>query len=267
MSAIRAYPKATGPTVASRAFGVLFTAIYDAWAAYDPVAKVTQNGGPSQQTTGNTDANKTQAISYAAYRTLNDLFPPASFPSCGPSGPVICPTPTATYQIPDVLLQQQGFDPGNTTTASPTDTAATPAAVGNLAAQAVITFRHNDSSNQLNGYADTTGYQPVNSWNQVNDRWRWQPLCVPLPPPGATSCDSPSAVQKALTPQWGKVIPFSKPPTLLLPPRSAQESGRHLQHHRHRHVPRRDQQSHRYARKSRPSTGPTGPGRRSRRGT
>ena len=197
---------------------MLFTAIYDAWAAYDPVAKVTQNGGPSQQTTGNIDANKTQAISYAADRTLNDLFPPGNFPSCGPSGPVICPTPTATYQIPDVLLQQQGFDPGNTTTASPTDTAATPAAVGNLAAQAVITFRHNDGSNQLNGYADTTGYKPVNSWNQVNDRWRWQPLCVPLPPPGATSCDSPSAVQKALTPQWGKVTPFSKPPTFYYLP-------------------------------------------------
>src|SRR5690242_13822380 len=146
MSAIRAYPKATGPTVASRAFGVLFTAIYDAWAAYDPVAKVTQNAGPSQQTTGNTDA-KTQAISYAADRTLNDLFPPGNFPSCGPSGPVICPTPTATYQIPDVLLSSQGFDPSKTTPASSTDTAATPAAVGNLAAQAVIDFRHNDGSN------------------------------------------------------------------------------------------------------------------------
>ena len=80
LSAIRAYPKQTGPTVASRAFGVLFTAIYDAWAAYDPVAKVTQNAGPSQQTTGNTDAHKTEAISYAAYRTLNDLFPPGQFP-------------------------------------------------------------------------------------------------------------------------------------------------------------------------------------------
>ncbi len=215
ISAIRAYPKATGPTVASRAFGVLFTAIYDAWAAYDPVAKVTQNGGPSQQTTGNTDANKTEAISYAAYRTLNDLFPPAKFPCV----PVTCPTDgTATYLTPDFLLRSQGFDPSNTTPASPTDTAATPAAVGNLAAQAVLNFRHNDGSNQLNGYADTTGYQPVNSWNQVNDRWHWQPLCVPLPPPGATSCDSPSAVQKALTPQWGKVIPFSAPMTMYYTP-------------------------------------------------
>jgi hypothetical protein len=82
----------------------------------------------------------------------------------------------------------------------------------------VLDFRHNDGSNQLNGYADTTGYLPVNTWNQVNDRWRWQPLCVPLPPPGATSCDSPSAVQKALTPQWGKVIPFSAPMTTYYTP-------------------------------------------------
>jgi hypothetical protein len=210
LSALRAYPKQTGPTIASRAMGVLFTAIYDAWAAYDPVAKVTQDGGPSQQTTGNTDANKTVAISYAAYRTLNDLFPPTTFPSCSPAT-APCPFPGATYQTPDVLLQQQGFDPSNTTLASPADTAATPAAVGNLAAQAVLAFRHNDGSNQLNGYADTTGYQPVNSWNQVNDRWRWQPLCVPLPPPGYTGSSCPGTVQKALTPQWGKVIPFSAP--------------------------------------------------------
>jgi len=222
LSAIRAHPKQTGPTVASRAFGVLFTAMYDAWAPYDPPAKVTQNAGPSRQTTGDTDAHKTEAISYAAYRTLNDLFPPGTFPSCSPAT-TPCPFATATYQTPDVLLRQQGFDPNNTTPASPTDTAATPAAVGNLAAKAVLDFRHKDHSNQLgddpNGiagvaYSDTTGYNPVNTWNTVNDRWRWQPLCVPLPPPGATSCSGtvqgvPRAVQKALTPQWGKVIPFS----------------------------------------------------------
>jgi hypothetical protein len=222
VSAIKAYPKATGPTVASRAFGVLFTAIYDAWAAYDPVAKVTQNGGPSQQTTGSTDANKTQAISYAAYRTLNDLFPPAQFPCV----PVTCPTDgSAKYLTPDFLLRSQGFDPSNTASASPTDTAATPAAVGNLAAQAEINFRHNDGSNQLgdnpNGtlgvpYSDTTGYQPVNTWNQVNNKWRWQPLCVPTPPPGATSCAG--TVQTAYTPQWGKVTPFSEPPTFYYLP-------------------------------------------------
>jgi hypothetical protein len=41
----------------------------------------------------------------------------------------------------------------------------------------------------------------------VNNRWRWQPLCVPLSSATATSCGG--TIQKALTPQWGKVVPFS----------------------------------------------------------
>ncbi|HEY3239302.1 MAG TPA: phosphoesterase, partial [Acidimicrobiia bacterium] len=35
----------TPPTVASRALAVLHTCIYDAWAAYDPVAEGTRLGG------------------------------------------------------------------------------------------------------------------------------------------------------------------------------------------------------------------------------
>jgi hypothetical protein len=65
----------------------------------------------------------------------------------------------------------------------------------------VTDFRHKDGSNQLGGYADTTGYQPVNTPDKVVDRWRWQPLRVPLGDPNGT-------VQKALTPQWRLVVPF-----------------------------------------------------------
>jgi hypothetical protein len=61
--------------------------------------------------------------------------------------------------------------------------------------------RHEDGSNQLGGYANITGYQPVNDWNRVVDRWRWQPLRVPLEDPNGT-------VQRALTPQWAEVVPF-----------------------------------------------------------
>ena len=57
----------------------------------------------------------------------------------------------------------------------------------------MIAYRHKDGANQLGGYADTTGYQPVNTSDTVNDRWRWQPLRVPLGNPNGT-------VQRALTP-------------------------------------------------------------------
>ena len=67
----------------------------------------------------------------------------------------------------------------------------TAAMVGGAAAQAVLDWRHRDGANQLgdrNGgapYSDYSDYQPVNTWDQINDPDRWQPLCLPLPPPGA----------------------------------------------------------------------------------
>jgi hypothetical protein len=229
LSLIRAYPPQTGPTITARALGVFHTATYDAWAAYDPTAKVTQSAGPAQQTTGNTLTNKEVAISYAAYRALIDLFPPGLFP------------PKGGYKGADVVLREvlhyAPDAPIDDTLAGPSATTATPAAVGNLAAKAVLDNRHGDGSNQLgndpNGtpgvrYSDTTGYTPANTWNVVNNRWRWQPLCVltalgvqdgfpPVRDPNATSCpdstvpsDSHYALQKALTPQWGKVVAFGQ---------------------------------------------------------
>ncbi|HET6533874.1 MAG TPA: vanadium-dependent haloperoxidase [Actinoplanes sp.] len=175
----------TGPTVTSRALGVAHTAMYDAWAAYDPVAKGTRLGSTLRQPAGErTLANKAKAMSYAAYKVLNDLFPDATHKR------------KAAY---DAQMAALGYPL--------TDTSA-PATVGNRAAQAVIDYRHNDGSNQLKGYADTTGYQPVNTWDRLTDPWRWQPQCVPLPAAGQP-CTAPSTVQKPLTPQWGNVKPFS----------------------------------------------------------
>jgi hypothetical protein len=244
LDTIRAYPAATGPTITARALGVLHTATYDAWAAYDPTAKVTRPDGPAQQQASrNTLANKKEAISYAAYRVLVDLFPVPSVCPSPPNPPApFCPSPPV-YQTPDVLLRNINdppYDPNNTTPASTTDTAATPAAVGNLAAKAVLDYRHADGSNQLgndpNGtpgvrYSDTTGYKAVNSWNKVNDPWRWQPLCVltaagvaanfpPIRDPNTSTCPdgtptTPShyTLQNPLTPQWGKITPFAVPPS------------------------------------------------------
>ena len=159
-----------GPTIGSRALAIMHTCMFDAWATYDTNAVPTRpNGIPRQKT----KADVSQAVSYAAYRAMMDLFPSkaAAFAS---------------------LMQSQGYDPNNTSTDITTQ-----AGVGNVAAQAVISFRHGDGSNQQNGYADTTGYVPANTPDQLNDPSKWQPLRVN----GNT--------QKYMTPHWGTVTPFA----------------------------------------------------------
>jgi hypothetical protein len=50
--------------------------MFDAWAAYDETAIATQLGDELQRPEAeNTDANKTEAMSYSAYRVLTELFP------------------------------------------------------------------------------------------------------------------------------------------------------------------------------------------------
>jgi hypothetical protein len=170
-----------GPTVAVRALAVVHTAIYDAWAAYDAVAVGTRLGANLRRPVAErTQANKDKAISLAAYLALVDLFPARQ-----------------------AAFQQQMATLGYATDGSDTST---PATVGTTAAQAVVDFRHHDGANQLGGYADTSNYQPVNTWDQIVDPDRWQPLCVPLPPPGATEC---ATVQPFLTPHWRNVVPFA----------------------------------------------------------
>jgi hypothetical protein len=67
---------AVGPTIASRAYSMVHTALFDAWAAYDPVAVSTQLGDSLQRPLSeNTIANKTEAMSFSAYRVLSELFP------------------------------------------------------------------------------------------------------------------------------------------------------------------------------------------------
>ena len=162
-----------GPTITSRALAVMHTAMYDAWSTYDPVAQPTVRNGIPKHGGGNGLGGKIHSINYAAYRALLDLFP------------------TQTSFIVG-QMQAVGEDPNDNST----DTKS-PSGIGNVAAQAVIGFRHSDGSNQLNGYADTTGYAPVNTPDTLNDPRRWQPLRVN------------GKVQKFTTPQWGTVKPFA----------------------------------------------------------
>ncbi len=168
-----------GPPIVARALAIVHTCGYDAWAAYDPKAKGTQLGNALRRPAAErTNANKTEAISYAAYRALVDLFP----------------TEKANF---DAFLTSKGFSPANVSTNT-----ATPAGIGNVACKAVLDFRHKDGSNQLGdlnpgAYSDYTNYQPLNTPTQINNPNHWQPLSVN----GNT--------QKFITPFWGKVKPFA----------------------------------------------------------
>ena len=65
-----------GPPMVARALAIVHTCIYDAWAAYDRKAVGTRLGGSLRRPRPErTAANKTEAISFAAYRALVDLLP------------------------------------------------------------------------------------------------------------------------------------------------------------------------------------------------
>jgi hypothetical protein len=197
LATIRANPAGTGPTVTSRALGVLHTAIYDAWSAYDPAKATLPNGNTEQPAN---DADKSKAISFAAYKTLVDLFP---------------------------YRQQVFADYMNTLYPNFASDNSTPAATGTRAAQAVINYRHADGSNQTQnadgtvsypctpGSASPCPYQPTRQWYEATNPWHWQPLCVPL----SATCkplDSNGPSQQApLTPQWGNIKSFAPLAALL----------------------------------------------------
>lgn len=211
LQTIRKYPPQTGPTVTSRAVGVLHTATYDAWAAYDATAVPTMQNGNTRQAAGDrTLENKTKAISWAAYRVLRDLFPTTQFPNIDT----------------DINYDAQMVELFGTAWAADTSPART---IGEKAAAAVIAYRHRDGANQLadepgtpagaKPYADYTGYQATRAWNAPTDPWRWQPLCTltpagvaanaPVPTP-ATTCAAPNyAIQSPLTPQWKHIKSFA----------------------------------------------------------
>jgi hypothetical protein len=172
-----------GPPIVARALAIVHTCMYDAWAAYDPVARGTQLGVSLRQPQRERKARHTrEAVSSAAYRALVDLFP-------------------AQQALFDDRMAALGYDARHTNT-----DAMTPAGIGNRACAAVLQFRHADGSNQLgaiNGgpaYSDYTGYAPVNTAAQINDPNRWQPI---------TFADG--RTPGFVTPHWGFVEPFAFP--------------------------------------------------------
>jgi hypothetical protein len=191
------------PTIVSRTLAVALTAMYDAWSAYDATAVGTRLGGSLRRPAAErTLANKEKAIAYATYRALADVYPE-----------------DATWLAEQ--MKQHGYDPDDRTV----DTKL-PQGIGNVAAAAVIAYRHHDGANQLgdevgsNGvpYSDYTYYAPLNTSTKLNDPNRWQP--IPFDNPKGGDKLAPGF----LTPQWYRVKTFAldrsdqfrppKPPTV-----------------------------------------------------
>jgi hypothetical protein len=173
-----------GPPIFARATAIVNTAMYDAWAAYDNKANGTQLGGELRRPANQrNDANRQKAMSYAAYRTLVDLFP------------------TRQAQF-DAEMARLGYNPNDFS-----GDLSSPQGVGNVAAAAVIQFRHGDGSNQLGdlnpgAYSDYTGYVAVNTPTQILDPTRWQPMSAPNGSGGFNT-------QRFLVPHWGNVRGFA----------------------------------------------------------
>jgi VCPO second helical-bundle domain/Domain of unknown function (DUF6851) len=158
-----------GPPAIARALAIVHTCIYDAWAVFDPVAAGVHYH--AKNTSGADDERKARAISYAAHRALVNLFP-------------------AQQPLFDGVMATLGLDPN--------DVSAPDSVLGVGAAQAGLLFRETDGANQSGGYADYTGYAPVNTPYVLVDPNRWQPLLM-----------RDGAAQSFSVPQWGRVVPFA----------------------------------------------------------
>ena len=171
----------------ARALAIMNTCMYDAWSVYDSKAAPTQRTMINKQTGG--IVHKQEAISYAAYRALLDLFP-------------------GEATLLENTMHLLHYDASNITM----DTA-TPAGIGNVSAQAILVFRHQDGSNQANGYADTTSFPhayreypavplPLNTPDAITNPNHWQPLRI-------ADSNGGVVVQTYVGPHWGLVLPFA----------------------------------------------------------
>ena len=175
------------PTITSRYLGLISVSVFDAWSRYDEKAiPVYLNDVDRRPEKEHSLKNKEIAISYAAFRTMNEYY-------------------YSDKKIFEDFMITLGLDPKNESL-NPN----TPEGIGNLAAKAVINARKGDGANQYgeekgsNGepYFNYVGYEPVNSADKNVDPNRWQPKYFSDGKGGkfAPGC---------LTPYWDKVKPIA----------------------------------------------------------
>ncbi|MCS0628145.1 vanadium-dependent haloperoxidase [Telluria mixta] len=183
-----------GPPMAARSLAVMHTSMYNAWAAYSPVAVQTPHGPRVRRPESEQVAdNKTMAMSHAAYRVLLDQFP----------------TQKALF---DSYMASLGYDLANQTDL------ASPQGIGQALAAAMLDYCHKDGSNQLGNltpggvpYADYTGYVSQNPPLVVAQPTpvaampapgNWQPLTY-------TNASGAVVTPVYLAACWGNMTPFA----------------------------------------------------------
>ena len=182
-----------GPPIVARSLAIVHTCIYDAWASYSDKALGAVVGDTMRRPAFQRNpANRKEAMSYAAYGCLRNVFPAGELRL-------------------RAAMTAMGYNPDN-----PPIDPNLPAGLGNSVALAVIASRQNDGSNQygdlaVGSYKDYTGYVAQNGplpycspqWLAcpplvIQDEYKWQPLYNDL-----------GILQTFIAPQWERVIPFA----------------------------------------------------------
>lgn len=183
------------PTVHARNLFHVSAAMWDAWAAYDPIADgyfVTEKHEAGNGTTAAREA----AISYAAYRILLWRYGTVS------------DLTTAAEQL-DATMRSLCYRTDYVTTEGDA-----PGALGNRIAQAVLDAGRKDGALEDERYQDPS-YTPVNdplvvaeSGTAMRDPNRWQPLAL-AKQISQNGLPIPGSVQTFIGSNWGHVAAFA----------------------------------------------------------
>jgi hypothetical protein len=188
------------PTVHARNLFTLSTAMYDAWAVYDPAAATYLHH--EHANAAHIEQAKNTAVSYAAYNIILHRF------VTGPAG--VGPGRLQTQADIQQQMVDLGYDPDFTSTDGNS-----PAAVGNRVAQTVISHFLADGSREAMNYSNPPGFAPINDpltfdlpGTTMNDPNRWQPLHFLGGRIDQFGRPINESTQRHLTPFWGAVTPF-----------------------------------------------------------
>jgi hypothetical protein len=183
------------PTVHARNLFHMSAAMWDAWAAYDPVAKGVfvqeRHAAPDL------DAARRAAISSAAYDVLAHRYEHA----VGGKTTLACLR---------AVMGDLGYDPNDSH-----DAGDDPVAFGNRVAHAIIEKAANDGADEAHDYDDPAEYKVVNPplvfdgpGAPLMEPERWQPINLAV---AATQNGIvlPAGVQAYVGSRWGGVTPFA----------------------------------------------------------